>query len=363
MKTPISQYQGRIRSGTLKPDKAQEKAVTVLQGLFERLMNRRHVPGWQIWKKPERLRGLYIYGGVGRGKSMLMDLFHECLPPSLASRRVHFHAFMIEVHDYLHQSRSAERQDADKALPLLAKKIAAESEVLCFDEFHVTDITDAMILGRLFTALFSHGVVVVSTSNWPPDDLYKGGLQRERFLPFIALMKERMEVLHLDSSVDYRTQCLRESGTYFTPLGEKTREKANTLFHKLTLGAPQITDEFKVKGRTMKVDTVAGSVARFSFAQLCERPLGAEDYLEIAERYNTVFLEAVPKLGYDRRNEAKRLMALIDALYEKKTRLVITAEAPPETLYRGSDHAFEFERTVSRLNEMQSEGYLSAHKT
>jgi len=228
--------------------------------------------------------------------------------------------------------------------------------VLCFDEFHVTDVADAMILGRLFRAIFERGVVVAATSNWPPDRLYEGGLQRDRFLPFIELLKTRMEVVHLDSAVDYRLSSPEDGeadgmGAYLYPLNFANEQKFKNMFADLTNHQPPTPIKLTVKGRTIEAEAVDGA-GWFTFAQLCERPHGAEDYLKIAGEFHTVFLEGVPKLGYDRRNEAKRLMTLIDALYEAVARLYITADASPDELYRGRDHGFEFQRTVSRLREM-----------
>ncbi|MCC7304883.1 MAG: AFG1 family ATPase [Alphaproteobacteria bacterium] len=352
-------YKQKIKDGLLKPDSAQERAVAMLQKIYEGLENKPK-KSWKILKKREEApKGLYIYGGTGRGKSMLMDMFFGLLPEDVKKRRVHFHQFMIEVHDYIHTRREDDDFDdgIDGVLPALASRIAERSRVLCFDEFHVTDVADAMILGRLFTALFEKRVVIIATSNWPPDDLYKGGLQRDRFLPFIDLLKQKMDVLHLDGGTDYRTQFLQNEGTYFWPLGEGVTRKADEVFAMLTDGAEPAEEKIKVKGRTIVAHAAKG-VARFTFSQLCENPHGAEDYIKIAESYPTVILENIPKLGYDRRNEAKRLMTLIDALYEARTRLIITADAPPDKLYRGHDHEFEFQRTVSRLLEMQGEGYL-----
>lgn len=368
IKTPLSLYNKKIQNGLLQKDSAQESAVNVLETLYHDILashpSRQNL--WQrltsfVWQSSDPdLQGVYMYGGVGRGKSMLMDLFYNSLPGWVKKRRIHFHAFMIEVHDYFHSRREDGDIDTgvDALIPSLSSIIASRSMVLCFDEFHVTDVTDAMILGRLFTALFDHGVVVVATSNWPPDRLYEGGLQRERFLPFIELLKTRMTVVHLDTAVDYRGQFLQDGGTYFYPLGAGSRAQVDDLFKKLTGKLTGNREILKVKGRNIVVNCAAEGVAKFSFAQLCETPHGAEDYLKIAETYHTVILENVPTLGYDRRNEAKRLMTLIDALYDTGTKLIVSAEAPPEKLYRGHDHAFEFVRTVSRLNEMQSRAYL-----
>ena len=296
---------------------------------------------------------------------MLMDIFYDSIPLGIKKRRVHFHQFMIEVHDYIHSRRAIEGiiEDMDAALPSLALVISNRSRVLCFDEFHVTDVADAMILSRLFTAMFEQGITVVMTSNWPPQDLYKGGLQRDRFIPFINLVNERMEVVTVDSPVDYRAKKLKEMSVYFAPLNSDTHKRVDELFHSLTEGTESLPDLINVKGRTIQVPVAAKGVARFSFSQLCERPLGAEDYLAIAKRYHTVFLENVPRLGYDRRNEAKRLMTLVDVLYDNGRNLVMLAEEMPQKLYTGHDHAFEFQRTISRLLEMQSDAYFNRPKS
>lgn len=356
-------YKDKIRHGLLHADPAQEAAVHTLDHLYcELMVAHMQKRTWIDWLRGlgrhhhDAPKGVYIYGGVGRGKSMLMDLFYEALPGDIRKRRVHFHAFMIDTHDYFHSRRESDdfSEGVDNLIPSLASLIEARSKILCFDEFHVTDVADAMILGRLFTALFDRGVIVVATSNWEPDRLYEGGLQRERFLPFIELVKQKMEIVHLDSDTDYREKCLREEGMYFWPLGSQSTSKANEIFLKLTQGQKPYREILKVKGRNIVVNHTAEGVARFTFAQLCENPHGAEDYLKIAQTYHTLFLENVPRLNYDRRNEAKRLMTLIDALYDTGTRLVVTAEAPADELYLGHDHKFEFQRTISRLREMQS---------
>ena len=363
MGKPLEIYRARVADGDLKSDPAQEKAAIALDLVYEALTAETARPAPTFFQKiigrgaaeAEPVRGLYLYGGVGRGKSMLMDLFYDALPENVSKRRVHFHEFMIGVHDYIHSRRSDEsiREGTDEALPALAGLIVAQSHVLCFDEFHVTDITDAMILGRLFKILFEQGVVVVATSNWPPDRLYEGGLQRERFLPFIALLKEKMDVLHLRSPHDYRMGSVAVEGTYFSPLGRLATQAMDRVFEALTQGAEIKPDVIEVKGRAIAVRAAGGGCARFSFAQLCEQPHGAEDFIRIAQRYDTILIEHVPKMGYDRRNEAKRFMTLIDALYEAEVRVIISAAMPADKLYVGHDHAYEFQRTVSRLMEMQ----------
>lgn len=365
--TPTETYSRLLVEGGLKLDPAQGAAVKSLQRLYDEVLSSTDQQKKSFFQKMAMLgksegddtpRGIYLYGGVGRGKSMLMDLFYDCLPDTVSKRRVHFHEFMIEVHEYIHSRRSDDMISGavDQALPSLGEIIYRKSRVLCFDEFFVTDVADAMILGRLFKLLFERGVIVVATSNWPPDRLYEGGLQRERFLPFIALLKEKTEVVYLDSPTDYREQALAAAGTYFSPLGRAADQSMDQVFARLTGGAPVHEEKLYVKGRRLPVRTAKG-VARFTFSQLCEQPLGAEDYLAIAKNFHTVLLEHVPVLRYDRRNEAKRLMNLIDALYDKRVRLIMSAEAEPEKLYGGHDHSFEFQRTVSRLQEMQGQGY------
>lgn len=365
---PREAYDALVQGKFLHADAVQAGAVDELQALHGHIIKRQNrswlkrVTGGKDAKGAPR--GVYMHGGVGRGKSMLMDLFYDCLPEDVSKRRVHFHGFMIEVHNYMHERRGALKQSGavkgvDVFIPELAKRIARESRVLCFDEFHVVDVADAMILGRLFTALFEHGVVVVATSNWEPDRLYEGGLQRDRFEPFIELLKARMSVFHLDSETDYRRKTLAKAGMYFTPISSAVDAEMDALFAALTDEAPPRSETLEVKGRKIEVAAVARNVARFSFAQLCEQPLGAEDYIKIASRYSTVFLDHIPKMGYDRRNEVKRLMNLIDALYEARRTVVISAAVPPDQLYSGHDHSFEFDRTISRLIEMQSEEYLA----
>ena len=266
---------------------------------------------------------------------------------------------MIEVHDAIHRWRKQEstQRGGDPIAPV-ASSLADQAWLLCFDEFHVTDITDAKILGRLFEALFAHGVVVVATSNWPPDDLYEDGLQRELFVPFIALIKEKLDLLSLAGETDYRLVRLKTMQVYTVPLGAEATALLEQDFQQLTEGAAIKSDRIEVKGRTLDVTRSARGVAWLSFEELCERPLGAEDYLAVAQRYHTLIMDGVPSLDASKRNEAKRFMTLIDALYEAKVHLILAAAALPDEIYASGSHAFEFQRTASRLTEMQSPEYI-----
>lgn len=362
---PLFRYRQLRRDGALNPDMAQELAAEKLQSLHNALRHYQPSTGRGGWKerlglggrKDDPPQGLYMFGGVGRGKSMLMNLFYEDAPIEI-KRRVHFHAFMAEVHDRLHVWRKKTKGDKTDPLPDLADELAEESWLLCFDEFHVTNIADAMILARLFEALFELGVVMVATSNFPPDRLYEGGLQRDRFLPFIDLLKQRLDVLELDGLMDYRLARLREMEAYHLPLNAAAEAELTAAFVRLTEGATAGPETIAVKGHTIEVPLAARGVARFEFVGLCEKPLGAEDYLAIADRYHTVVLSGVPQLGIERRNEARRFMTLIDALYEKRVKLILSAEVEPEALYPHGPDAFEFQRTASRLNEMRSKDYV-----
>ncbi|NNG05854.1 MAG: cell division protein ZapE [Inquilinus sp.] len=370
---PLAALRALRRAGTLKPDPCQELAAEKLQSLHHALAEYRpssDAAGWRARFGLSRRRdpapqGLYLFGGVGRGKSMLMDLFFDSAPVE-RRRRVHFHQFMLDVHDWLHRWRTRARdggeatKKGDDPIPPLARDLAAEAWLLCFDEFHVVDVADAMILGRLFTALFELGVVVVATSNWAPDDLYKDGLQRDRFLPFIALLKERLDVLELDGGVDYRLARLMGVEVYHQPLGPAALRALEQAFATLTGGAAGVAATLELKGRRLEIPRAAKEVAWFTFEELCDRPLGAADYLALATHYRTVIVAGVPVMGEAERNQAKRFMTLIDALYEHKAKTVIAAEAVPQELYRKGTGALDFQRTVSRLMEMQSAEYLAA---
>jgi cell division protein ZapE len=357
-------------TGELIRDPAQEAAAELLTQLAERLASHRlarksSALGWLFSRgeSEEAIRGLYLHGEVGRGKTMLMDLFFETCPAK-RKRRVHFHEFMADVHERVHAYRlkmkSGELVNGDP-VRRTADDLAQDAWILCFDEFHVTDIADAMILGRLFTRLFERGVAVVATSNVDPDELYKGGLNRALFLPFIALLKRHMEVLRLDARIDYRLEKLAGLPVWYVPADEDAYVALDMAWERLTGtfgGAPH---DIAVKGRVIRVPQAAMGVARFTFHELCERPLGASDFLRIAHEFHTILIDHVPVMDFDRRNEAKRFIALIDTLYDNAVKLVASAEAEPAALYRASDgyEAQEFKRTASRLIEMGSEAYLA----
>lgn len=360
---PLAAYRTLLREGSVDADPAQALAAEKLQALANALRHYRPNGGGTTWR--ERLglsrrreepapQGLYLYGPVGRGKSMLMDLFFRSVPIE-RKRRVHFQAFMVEVHEALHRRR-AEGGD-DDVVSWLAGEVLEEAWLLCFDEFQVTNIADAMILGRLFEALFERGLVVVATSNTPPDALYEGGLQRERFLPFIALLKERLDLLALEGPVDYRRRRLAEMPLYFTPLGPDTHAALGSAWDRLTDCAEGMPRTLTVKGHELTVPRSTNGVAWVGFTELCERPLGAEDYIALSRRFPTVILEAVPVMDRGRRDPARRFVALIDALYEFKTKLVVSADAEPDALCTDPDLP-EFRRAASRLHEMQSPDYL-----
>ena len=370
MATPISLWQERVGSGVLSADADQERAALALTDLSGRLQD--WTPGAKTLfgrTKPSP-RGIYLWGGVGRGKSMLMDFFIDTAPVA-AKRRAHFLEFMQDVHARIGEWRGlseAERKRrpeyvkkaGDDPIPPVARALAREARLLAFDEFQVSDIADAMILGRLFDHLFAEGVVVVATSNRHPDDLYLDGINRQLFLPFIAELKSRLDLVELNGGVDHRLRQLEAAPVYYTPLGLEAETAMDAAWARLTHGAAPQHCVIEVLGRKLKVEREVAGVARFSFKELCARALGAADYLAIAARFHTVLLDGVPELQRDKRNEAKRFVTLIDALYEAKTKLVMSADAQPGDLYPDGDGAFEFERTASRLIEMRSHDYLAA---
>ena len=384
---PEAEYQVLMAEGELKPDPDQARVVSELERLHQELKNYPEIGtrsigllsnrrwsvrliGW-LQKKKKPPRGIYLYGGVGRGKSMLMDLFFS-VAPLKSKRRVHFHEFMLDIHarlEVLHGLSTKERSkrgwgtDDEDPIPAVARQIARETTLLCFDELQITDIADAMVLARLFKALFDQGVVVVATSNRPPDDLYKNGLNRQRFLPFIDQLKETLEIAPLDGPTDYRYDRLKGVETYYSPVNEETTNKLSEAFFRLTDRdikdrAKVPSTELNVQGRILFVPKSARGVAVFSFKRLCANPLGSADYLAIARAYHTVIMVAIPQFGKDNRDQATRFVTLIDALYEHSVKFLCSAAVPPQSLYETGGSSFEFERTVSRLMEMQSEDYL-----
>jgi len=345
-------YEARVAAGTLRPDPAQHAVLAGLEpvrqwleahptrkvGLFAGLFARPEMPP----------PGLYLWGGVGRGKSMVMDLFHEAtdLP---AKRRVHFHGFMQEMHRGLHAAR---KTGVDDALAPVADAVAASVRLLCFDEMQITDITDAMLVGRLFERLLAAGVVIVTTSNRPPEDLYRDGLNRALFLPFIDMIRDRMQVIKLESPTDYRQHRLTGAQVYFHP-ARSAGPAIAAIWSDLTGGAAGEPLALTVNGRTVSLPRFANGVARATFWDLCAKPLGPADFLAIAAALRVLILEDIPQLSSSNYNEAKRFVTLIDALYEAKVRLVCSAADAPERLYLEGTGSFEFARTASRLREMQ----------
>ncbi len=365
--TPLERYRALREANEIMRDPSQKLAVEKLQSLHHALKG--YQPAGESWlsgwkdrfglgrRAEEPPMGLYVYGPVGRGKSMLTDMFFDTAPVE-RKRRVHFHAFMLEVQKRLTELRQRDKQ-ADP-LMRVAAEIADESWLLCFDEFHVVNIADAMILGRLFEAFFEHGVVVVATSNVAPQDLYRGGLQRDRFLPFIDLIMEKLDVLDIGEGRDFRLDRLKGEPVWHTPLGPEATAQLDRAFATLTDDAAPHPQEIELQGRKLVAERTARGIARFTFDELCRQPRGAADYLAIAECFHTVMVEDIPKLVASERDAAKRFVVLVDSLYENKVNLFATAEAEPNDLYTEGDTAFEFERTVSRLMEMQAEDYLNS---
>lgn len=369
MRGPLPRYRALVAQGALAPDAEQDEAAARLQQLSEALVARAAPPPL-FRKRPPPPKGVYLWGAVGRGKSLLMDIFFNNTGFT-PKRRVHFHEFMAETHERIAAWRAADektkrrhkrasRISLDDPMPPVAADIAAEAMLLCFDEFQVTDIADAMILGRLFEALFREGVVVVATSNRRPDELYKDGLNRQLFLPFIAMLNERLDVVELDAARDYRLDRLAGTPVYYSPLGPAADAAMDRAWAAMIAGARERAEKIAVKGRTIVAPRTARGIARFTFAELCERPLGASDYLAIVRRYGALFIDHIPAMNPDRRDAAKRFVTLIDAIYESRTKLVCSAAALPDALYPGGDGSFEFQRTVSRLIGMQTADYLGA---
>jgi len=372
-KGPAANLAARRAAGEVHADPVQERVVQKLQSIYERFVAMADHPApkpglfarlglKQAAPPPAGPRGLYIWGPVGRGKSMLMDLFFADAPMQ-KKRRVHFHEFMLEVQDRLHRRREelsakGAPPEADTIVPI-ARQIASETRLLCFDEFQVTNIADAMILARLFEVLFDEGLTVIATSNRKPDDLYKDGLQRERFVPFIELVKQRLDVMELGGDHDYRLDRLRNFDVYLTPLGAWANAKLDEAFRALSGGADGEPRVLRTQGRDVEIPRAAPGVAMADFLDWCAKPMGAADFISIATNFHTVIVAGIPRLGPDSRDKAARFVTMIDEFYERKVKFVCSAAAAPSGLYPDGDGAFEFQRTVSRLMEMQSPEYLA----
>jgi cell division protein ZapE len=365
-----AQYSAGVAAGSVERDDAQLDVIARMARLEERIVQLRlarksSALGW-LFASRERdlppIKGLYIYGEVGRGKTMLMDFFFETSPVE-RKRRAHFHEFMLDVHQRIHairQKMKAGEHLGEDPIHLVAEQLAEQAWLLCFDEFHVTDIADAMILGRLFTRLFDRGIVMVATSNVRPDLLYKDGLNRALFVPFIEKLEQHVDVVRLEARTDFRLEKLAGAPVWYVPADAKADGALDEAWRRLAGDDPGTPEELPLQGRSVHVPRAAMGVARFSFHDLCERPLSAADYLRIAHEYHTVILDHVPTMTYDNRNAAKRFIILIDTLYDTNVKLIASASAEPDALYRADEgfEALEFKRTSSRLIEMRSHTYL-----
>ena len=364
-------YEALVAAKKLERDRAQEQLLVRFTALEQRVTAHRSARrtrpvGWLFGggrNHEETAKGIYVFGDVGRGKTMLMDLFFE-ESPVVRKRRSHFHEFMADVHDRVRTFRQKLKNgeiEGEDAIRLAAAEIAEESWLLCFDEFHVTDIADAMILSRLFSRLFELGVVVVATSNVAPSELYKDGLNRALFVPFIAMIEKHMEVLALKARTDFRLEKLAGQKVWYVPADDDATAALDRAWRRLVGSGSGMPQELSVKGRKLRVPRAAMGVARFFFHDLCEQPLAAADYLRVAHEFHTIIIDRIPVMGFDQRNSAKRFIILIDTLYDHAVKLVASAEAEPDALYQASDgfEAAEFKRTASRLIEMRSQTYLA----
>ena len=360
----MAEYLDRLSKNEIEPDASQHAAVKELDKLCSTLATHSDNQNGTIFRVPWRTKdedtrkgpGLYLHGSVGRGKTMLMDMFFETVPFSSKSRW-HFHEFMAHTHEKIAMARA--QVDGDP-LPAVAASISSNTRLLCFDELQVTDIADAMILSRLFKGLFERGLTVVATSNAHPDELYKNGLNRQLFVPFIALIHENMSIKEISAKKDFRLEKLSGRPLYFTLADNRAREQMDAHWHRLTGDHPAGPIDLELKGRAVHVPLASMGVARFSFDDLCKRPLGSLDYLRIAHEFHTILIDDIPQMSPSNRNEARRFINLIDTLYDCRVSLIASADAEPHDLYKKGDNADLFERTTSRLTEMRSKAYLKS---
>jgi cell division protein ZapE len=358
--TPLEKYNQDLTLDGFEVDSAQHNAVIHLQRIFDDFVALQNKPQKKRWyskrvkgsSQPKGIRGVYFWGGVGRGKTYLMDTFYECLPGD-KKMRVHFHRFMHRVHQELTRLKGV-----TNPLVEIAKILSEEADIICFDEFFVSDITDAMLLGGLFEQLFARGITLVATSNIPPEDLYLNGLQRARFLPTIALIKANNEIVNVDSGIDYRLRTLQNAEIYHFPLDDQAEANLNQYFDQLAVDPKQGNVQINVMERMLDVRREADGIALFEFAVLCESARSQVDYIEISRCYNTILLANVKLMGVETDDAARRFIALVDEFYERHVKLIISAQVPMENLYKGGILSFEFNRCLSRLQEMQSHEYL-----
>jgi cell division protein ZapE len=359
VKGPLALYRQRVERGELAADPAQTRAVEALERLYRDLQRATPPRGWRskmaklAGKRIAPVRGLYLWGSVGRGKTLLMDLFFNALPFK-DKRRQHFHRFMATVHERLRAHRNVE-----EPLELVAEEIAQNTRVICFDEFAVTDIADAMLLGNLFAGLFARGVTLAATSNIVPDQLYSGGLQRQRFLPTIALMKEHCEVVHVDGGTDYRLRALERADVYQTPADTLADRRLTEFFESIAPDDGDRGGSLEIFGRQIAYRRAADGVIWFEFESICDGPRSQDDYIELSRLYHTVLVSNVPRFDVTLENQARRFIALVDEFYDRRVKLILSAAAPATEIYRGERLRHDFLRTQSRLQEMQSHDYLA----
>lgn len=358
--SPKVRFDELVASGQYVIDPSQTEALEALDIIWHEVTHPSRKKKSYFWQKKDvsAHNGLYMWGGVGRGKTMLMDLFYACLPDELPKARWHFHAFMLKVQDFLHHAQSEESgADLDDRLIKCADYFAGTLKVLCFDEMVVRDVADAMLLSRLFGRLMEKNVTLILTSNTAPEDLYEGGWQRERLIPFIKMLEDKLDIVELVGARDFRVRNVEMKQLYTTPINGGTSQDLKDMFFDMIDHREAPSRDLIVKGHKLHVPMAMGRVAYFHFNDLCKEAFAAVDYIEICEKFDVIYIEAIPFMGVTARNEAKRFIALVDALYDTRRRVVVTAEKDPRDLYKGMDHAFEFTRTKSRLQEMRTTDY------